>query len=209
MFKLSRSQWVSVAILISSLGLAAAVTIPNVFTSGTSISSSQVNANFSALGTAVTAAESTLANIRMIAKNSGAVNSGTATSAAATLLNFTAPSSGNMLYTLNFTCASFSGASNTRWDIFPVTDGLNGPRQMVLFFPNSTFSPRGDSATISQLVSLTQGAHTFGYSATQNGTGSLDCNITASGIFFPSTITVSSQDDPQPPLVGQQGADLR
>ena len=53
LLKLSRSQWISVAVLASSLGLAVAVTIPNTFTTGTAISSAQMNANFSALATAV------------------------------------------------------------------------------------------------------------------------------------------------------------
>ena len=59
--KLSRSQWISVAVLASSLGLAIAVTIPNSFTAGTTISATQMNANFTALGTAVTTAETALA----------------------------------------------------------------------------------------------------------------------------------------------------
>jgi hypothetical protein len=61
LFKLSRSQWIGVAVLASSLGLAVAVTIPNTFTAGTAISAAQMNANFAAMGTAVTAAETTLA----------------------------------------------------------------------------------------------------------------------------------------------------
>jgi hypothetical protein len=60
LLKLSRSQWISVAVLASSLGLAVAVTIPNTFTTGTAISSAQMNANFAALGTAVTAVETAL-----------------------------------------------------------------------------------------------------------------------------------------------------
>jgi len=49
-FKLSRSQWIGVAVLASSMGLAAAVTVPNIFSAGSTISASQVNANFAALG---------------------------------------------------------------------------------------------------------------------------------------------------------------
>ena len=59
-FKLSRSQWISVAVLASSLGLAVAVTVPNSFTAGTPASATQVNDNFTALVTAVTAAETAL-----------------------------------------------------------------------------------------------------------------------------------------------------
>jgi hypothetical protein len=49
-FKLSRSQWIGVAVLASSMGLAAAVTVPNIFVPNTPISASQMNANFAALG---------------------------------------------------------------------------------------------------------------------------------------------------------------
>jgi hypothetical protein len=52
-FELSRSQWISVAILASSIGIAAAVTIPNTFTAGTTISAAQVNDNFAALATEI------------------------------------------------------------------------------------------------------------------------------------------------------------
>ncbi len=51
LLKLSRGQWISVAVLASSLGLAAAVTIPNTFVTGAVISSSQMNDNFTALAT--------------------------------------------------------------------------------------------------------------------------------------------------------------
>lgn len=52
-FKLSRAQWISVAVLASSLGLAVAVTLPNIFVAGTTISAGQVNANFAALNGAL------------------------------------------------------------------------------------------------------------------------------------------------------------
>ena len=71
-FKLSRSQWISVAVLASSLGLALAVTVPNTFTAGTPASATQVNDNFTALVTAVTAAEAALttANAQIATLNS-------------------------------------------------------------------------------------------------------------------------------------------
>ncbi len=53
-FKLSRTQWISVAVLASSVGLAAAVTVTS-FTSGTLISASAMNANFTALVNALPA----------------------------------------------------------------------------------------------------------------------------------------------------------
>jgi hypothetical protein len=71
-FKLSRSQWISVAVLASSLGLAVAVTVPNSFIAGTPASATQVNDNFTALVTAVTAAEAALttANAQIATLNS-------------------------------------------------------------------------------------------------------------------------------------------
>jgi len=55
--KFSRSQWVAAAILATSmtLGLAATVTIPNTFTSGTTAVAADVNANFTALSNAYNA----------------------------------------------------------------------------------------------------------------------------------------------------------
>ena len=71
LLKLSRGQWISVAVLASSLGLAVAVTVPNSFTTGTAISASQMNANFVALVTAVTTAETaiTTANTQIATLN--------------------------------------------------------------------------------------------------------------------------------------------
>lgn len=62
-FKMSRSQWIGVAVLASSLGLAAAVTVPNTFTAGTPISASAMNANFAALANAVPAISTQSASI--------------------------------------------------------------------------------------------------------------------------------------------------
>ena len=59
LFKLSRSQWISVAVMASSLGLAAAVTLPfPSFTAGTPAKASEVQGNFTTLANAVTALES-------------------------------------------------------------------------------------------------------------------------------------------------------
>lgn len=88
--KLSRSQWISVAVLASSLGLAAAVTIPNVFTAGTTISASQVNANFNALNGALP--------LVWASTDQGA--GGTVVAAGTTTINsvsINAPSAGNLL----------------------------------------------------------------------------------------------------------------
>ena len=53
----ARLKWYGVGFLLMFMGAATAVTVPNIFSAGTTISSSQVNANFAALTTAVTSLE--------------------------------------------------------------------------------------------------------------------------------------------------------
>ena len=53
----SRFKWYGIGFFLMFMGAATAVTVPNIFSAGTTISSSQVNANFAALTTAVTALE--------------------------------------------------------------------------------------------------------------------------------------------------------
>lgn len=64
LFNLSRSQWMGVAILASSLGVAGAVTIPNTFTAGTAISSGAMNNNFSTLAGALTTVEAAVTTLQ-------------------------------------------------------------------------------------------------------------------------------------------------
>jgi hypothetical protein len=91
-FRLSRSQWISVAVLGSSLGLAvAAVTIPNSFTAGTTISATQVNDNFLTLGNAMPAISQTAA--------SGSVPIPDATVVNVRTITFTAPANGFVVVT--------------------------------------------------------------------------------------------------------------
>ena len=120
-FKLSRSQWISVAVLGSSLGLALAVTVPNTFTAGTPASATQVNDNFTALVGAVTTAEGQIAStttaltaaqaqittnfgwlprVQNLGGNSGTLIAGTDLGASATILSdltVTAPGDGVIL----------------------------------------------------------------------------------------------------------------
>jgi len=56
-FRISRTQWIALAILASSATLGYAVDIPNSFSSGGTADAAQVNANFTALKTAVDALE--------------------------------------------------------------------------------------------------------------------------------------------------------
>lgn len=75
--KLSSGQWLSVAILASSVTLGYAVTIPHSFTAGTPVRASEVNANFDALKTAVDALENSR---QLLAMNDFACRDPSATS---------------------------------------------------------------------------------------------------------------------------------
>ncbi len=89
LFKLSRSQWIGVAVLASSLGLAGAVTLTT-FTAGTQISATDVNNNFSALNNALPlawASTDTIALGTVVAAGTTTINS----------VSITAPSNGNLL----------------------------------------------------------------------------------------------------------------
>lgn len=58
--KFTKTQWVGVALLASCFTLSYAVTLPNTFTAGTVAKAADVNANFSALATAITELEAKL-----------------------------------------------------------------------------------------------------------------------------------------------------
>lgn len=73
--KFSRSQWIGVAILASSMamGVAATVTLPNTFTAGTSAVAAEVNANFTALRDAFNALHTTGGVVQAAAHVTGGV----------------------------------------------------------------------------------------------------------------------------------------
>jgi hypothetical protein len=116
------------------------------------------------------------------------VNTGT-TPTTASLMSVTAPKAGGLLIDLDFTCASFSGTTNTRWDVNLTVDGaVTGGSLMALHFPHAdlaTATP-GDSASNTVFHAASAGAHTIGYRATRLfGDGTLDCNIYTSSLFVP------------------------
>jgi hypothetical protein len=82
LLKLSRTQWISVAVLASSLGLAVAMTAIPHFTTGTPISSTQMNTNFDNVVAAVTTLETKVNALPLTIVASGSAtnaNFGTAT----------------------------------------------------------------------------------------------------------------------------------
>jgi len=122
--KLSRSQWIGVAIMTPSLGLALAVTMPASFTAGTPISASQVNANFSALNGA----------LPLLWASTDTTNLGTSVSAAGrTTINSVAisvPAAGNLVISGSvFIVNSTAGSTNYLLD--PLIDGAG-------FIPGAT-----------------------------------------------------------------------
>jgi hypothetical protein len=98
-----------------------------------------------------------------------------------------APTAGGFLVNITFSCASFTGTTNTRWDITPKVDAISH-NNMVLFFPHAAVATQVGataSATFFQ-GGMAAGTHAISYTASRsNGDGSLDCNIFASSHFVP------------------------
>jgi hypothetical protein len=113
------------------------------------------------------------------------VNTGVNTSATANVLTATAPRAGGLLVNLSFTCASFTGTADTRWDVSARVDGVNRALAMVLWFRGDE-GDLGDSASTTVFVPVAAGDHTVGYQASRSfGDNTLDCNIAASSLFVP------------------------
>jgi len=88
--RLSRAQWISVAVLASSLGLAAAVTIPFNFNTGDTLLASSMNANFAAVANqgSIVATATT---------NSGTIINGSCVNPGARSVSITAPVAGRVI----------------------------------------------------------------------------------------------------------------
>jgi len=187
-FKLSRSQWISVAVLASSLGLAAAVTLPfPTFTAGTPASATQVTQNFTTLATAVTTAEAALtaAQAQITALNgklplvfaatdttlSGVI----VTAGGRTTINsvpITVPAAGFLVIS-GFVFINNDGVANT-YVLNPLIDGVD-------VFPGvsfqGVFNAAADGVFVAEFftmsytitVPITAGAHTIDQVAGPNG----------------------------------------
>jgi len=98
-----------------------------------------------------------------------------------------APTAGGLLVNVSFTCVSFTGTTDTRWDIQPRVNAVNAGTSMPLYFPHAAVaSTPGDSATSTFFQPVAAGTHTISYTASRSpGDGSLDCNLHASSLFVP------------------------
>jgi hypothetical protein len=161
-------------------------------THATTAGSATTAASATTAGSATTASNASAlqgyaANSLVRANSSAMIVNASSTPVNQTLLTSTAPVNGGMLLQVNFTCASFSGAANTRWDITPKVDGTAAGNGLVLFFPHANVTSQvGDSAGGSVYVPVTAGSHVFSYTGIQTaGDGSLDCDIYTSTLFVP------------------------
>ncbi len=120
--KVTRTQLISAVVLASSIGVSLAVTIPVTFTAGTAAKAADVNSNFSALATAVTALETKLSAIgtnKALGSQQGLVayaNIGMANLASPDAGNVFNPSSGAVTasrFGVGSYSVTFSGFSST------------------------------------------------------------------------------------------------
>jgi hypothetical protein len=111
----------------------------------------------------------------------------TPTTNASVISGFVTPKQGGLLIEVSFSCASFSGAANSVWNIQPTVDGVSKGLAGVLLFAqaNVTGDPF-DSVSVPVFVPVAAGTHTVGFTATRTtGDSSLDCNINVSALFVP------------------------
>lgn len=114
------------------------------------------------------------------------VNTTSSPTSGTLIAGVTAPAPGGLLIDYSFSCASFSGTTDTRWNIDVKVDSLTQGLGLALFFPHAANSIVGDSASMSVFVPVSAGNHNITYTATRTaGDGSLDCNINTSSLFVP------------------------
>lgn len=103
------------------------------------------------------------------------------------VFTITAPVDGGIVTTLSFNCASFSGITNTRWDVTITVDGeVVWPTGGLLYFNNAETVSVFDSASTSFFSAVAAGDHDVGYNAVRRaGDGSLDCDISETAVFVP------------------------
>ncbi len=114
------------------------------------------------------------------------VNASTTPATGTLIAGVTAPAPGGLLIDYSFACASFSGTTDTRWDLDVLVDGVIQGTNMAVFFPHGTSTGVGETASMSVFVPVTAGNHNITYSASRvSGDGTLDCNINTSSLFVP------------------------
>jgi hypothetical protein len=159
-FKLSRSQWISVAVLASSLGVAAAVSLTT-FTAGTTISASAVNANFTALNNALpqvwASTDSTAGGVTV---------SATATPQTVNSVSINVPAGGHLIIAGSvFINNDSTTVGGLLYNLNPLIDGIPVPNAAFIaaaFTAPDTGGVGADSATLSYSVTtpVTAGSHT-------------------------------------------------
>lgn len=158
-FMLSRSQWISVAVLASSLGVAAAVGLTT-FTAGTTISASAVNSNFTALNNALpqvwASSDSTGGGI--------VVSPATSTPQTINSVSINVPTAGHLIIS-GGAFVNNDTASPLFYSLNPLIDGATinvGTFMAAAFLEADTASVGADVATLSYTVTATvsAGAHT-------------------------------------------------
>ncbi|GBE24696.1 hypothetical protein BMS3Bbin02_00971 [bacterium BMS3Bbin02] len=108
--------------------------------------------------------------------------------AQADVFTVAAPVDGGIVTTLSFNCTSFSGTTNTRWDVTITVDSViqSSVGAGVLYFNHAESASVFSSATTSFFSAVTAGNHDVGYNAVQRaGDGSLDCDISETAVFVP------------------------
>lgn len=103
------------------------------------------------------------------------------------VLTLVAPTDGGFVTNLSFACTSFSGTTNTRWDVVITVDGASESITGGLLYFNHAESATVFSSSASSLFSaVSAGSHDVGYRATRiAGDGSLDCDISETAVFVP------------------------
>ena len=204
-FKLTRSQWISVAVLASSLGLAIAVTIPNTFTAGTTISASAVNANFNALNSALplvwAATDTGSAGTTLVAAGRTIINS----------VPINAPSAGNLVVSGMVFVNNNDVAQSYTLNLLIDGAGYSGHAFQADFFAAAGGAGVAELFTLSYSITvpITAGAHTIAQDVGPAGTASYFYNKNhLTVLFLPSaqvTFTPLHAAIPEQPGSSQDG----
>lgn len=106
-----------------------------------------------------------------------------------TLTGIQVPQTGYLQFWITVRCVSFSGSTDTSWDLTPQLDGttLAGAGSGFISLPHAALaSTPVDSTTLVAQAPVSAGTHTVGFSRTRtSGDGSLDCDLGTITTFVP------------------------
>lgn len=195
-----RHHVVAIAAVAACLAVAtpaAAVDVPHVFEDGTVVSAAEMNANFAALVTELSAAleriealeaavDRRLGVIRAVGTDQG-VNTSASPYTVDTMLTVETAHPAALVVDYSFSCTAFSGSQYTRWRIFPRVNGEDAPRFFSTGLDRANYTqPSGGSGGPSVVVPVEAGEHSIGYTAErQFGDSSLDCGIHVAVVVLP------------------------